>query len=118
MPKTKPLRQSDIKNLAKKSGSSGVMARAYLSKMHQEFEAFCTAEQAKCHDFDDCVSFLEGTWFYFVQMQASLAAALLTQVSYPGLETSMIGFVEKEFIALATVKRKRLEAGQQAGGEQ
>ncbi|MUO84837.1 hypothetical protein [Agrobacterium vitis] len=88
----------------------GVLARAGLSTMQAEFEAFVNAELQR----GDPTALLYGLWLYFIQMHASLSASILAPPAYPKLADLLKQGVDIDWLEHAGAVHKALE---QRGGQ-
>ncbi|MCM2441164.1 hypothetical protein HGO34_15690 [Agrobacterium vitis] len=102
--------QPNPEDISNQTDSMGVMARAGLSTMQVELEAFVNAELKR----DEHTALLYGLWLYFLQMHASVAAAVLTPPAYPKLVDLLKQGVEIDWLEHAIAVRKELE---QRGGQ-
>ncbi|MGV1912051.1 hypothetical protein ACQZ57_16970 [Agrobacterium vitis] len=103
--------QPSPEDTANQNDARGVLARAGLSTMQAELEAFVNAELKR----GEHTALLYGLWLYFLQMHASVSASLFTPPAYPKLLELLKQGVEIDWLEHAIAVRKELEQMQRGG---
>ncbi|NTA34352.1 hypothetical protein G6K96_21710 [Agrobacterium vitis] len=103
--------QPSPEDTANQNDATGVLARAGLSTMQAELEAFVNAELKR----GEHTALLYGLWLYFLQMHASVSASLFAPPAYPKLVDLLKQGVEIDWLEHAIAVRKELEQMQRGG---